>query len=128
MGGIAVKVDLPDSVVPNVESVTLAPHGLMLLLKHEPHLLPDISREDVKDRSKGSSLTKFLACIQATWFCLSIFVRIGQRLPVSLLELNTFAHAFCTVIVYALVRRIHSIALTRNNADAGLFEVVAQAT
>lgn len=91
-----------DPFIPSSQRSTLTAKGISLLLRHEPQLLPDISEEDVKDKSKGSSFTKFAACIQATWFCLSCVARISQRLPISLLEVNTFAHALCTVIVYTL--------------------------
>lgn len=104
MGGIAIDPTDSNPFIPHSKRTTLTPKGVSFLLKHEPQLLPDISEEEVKDRRKGSSFTKFVACIQATWFCLSCIARISQKLPISMLELNTFAHAFCTVIVYALVR------------------------
>ena len=102
MGGISIDPDNSEPFIPEVQRSTLTANGVSLLLKHEPHLLPDISEEEVKDKSKGSSLTKLVACIQATWFCLSCVARISQRLPVSMLEINTFAHAVCTLIVYIL--------------------------
>ena len=91
-----------DPFIPLSQRATLTANGILLLLEHEPQLLPDISEEEVKDKSKGSSLTKSAACIQASWFCLSCIARISQKLPLSLLELNTFAHALCTIIVYIL--------------------------
>ena len=103
MGGIAVDEGESGSFIPEFRPVTLMPNGVLLLLKHEPQLLPDISEAEVKDKSKGSSLTKTIACIQATWFCLSCIARLSQHLPLSMLELNTFAHALCTIIVYILV-------------------------
>lgn len=104
MGGIAIDPSDSNPFIPDSKRSTLTPNGVSLLLKHEPQLLPDISEEEVRDKSKGGSLTKSVACIQATWFCLSCIARISQKMPVSMLELNTFAHALCTVIVYILVR------------------------
>ena len=104
MGGIAIDPSGLNPFIPDSKRSTLTPNGVSLLLKHEPQLLPDISEEEVKDKSKGGSLTKSVACIQAIWFCLSCIARISQKLPISILELNTFAHALCTVIVYILVR------------------------
>jgi hypothetical protein len=103
MGGIAMDPSSSDSFVPLSQRATLTANGILLLLKHEPQLLPDISEEEVKDKSRGSSLTKSAACIQASWFCLSCIARISRKLSLSLLELNTFAHALCTVIVCTLV-------------------------
>lgn len=102
MGGIAMDPSGSDPFIPLSQRATLTANGILFFLEHEPQLLPDISEEEVKDKSKGSSLTKSVACIQASWFCLSCIARISQKLPLSLLELNTFAHALCTVVVYVL--------------------------
>lgn len=100
MGGIAIDVNGSEPFVPTRLPPKLTEEGINLLLRLEPDLLPDISVDEIKDKSKGDWLTKSLAWLQATWFCASCLVRLGQKLPMSLLELNTFAHAMCTVIVY----------------------------
>lgn len=102
MGGIVIKPSSPTPFIPSSASSTLTANGVSLLLKTSPHLLPDISASEIKDKSKASSLTKLLACLQASWFCLSVLTRFAQRLPVSMLELNAFAHALCTLAVYVL--------------------------
>ncbi|KAG4428083.1 hypothetical protein IFR05_016432 [Cadophora sp. M221] len=102
MGGIAIKPSSRKPFIPNSVQSTLTANGVSLLLKTTPHLIPDISVDEVKDKSKASSLTKLLACIQASWFCLSTITRFIQHLPVSMLELNAFAHALCTLAVYIL--------------------------
>ncbi|MBE3048490.1 hypothetical protein IMZ48_39510 [Candidatus Bathyarchaeota archaeon] len=38
--------------------------------------------------------------VSASWFCVQCVSRLGQRLPISLLELNTFGHALCTLLIY----------------------------
>lgn len=38
----------------------------------------------------------------ATWFCVQCISRLAQRLPISLLELNTFGHAVCTLLIYCM--------------------------
>ena len=38
----------------------------------------------------------------ASWFCAQCFTRCAQGLAISLLELNTFGHAVCTLIIYGL--------------------------
>ena len=38
----------------------------------------------------------------ATWFCIQCLTRFFQHLAISLLELNTFGHAVCTLFIYAL--------------------------
>lgn len=65
-------------------------------------VIPFLSMEEIWDKSKANSLAKAIVCIQAFWFCTQCIVRIAQGLPVSLLELNTFAHAICALLVYLL--------------------------
>jgi hypothetical protein len=102
MGGIAVDVNGSEPFLPSDIPPKLTEQGIYFLLKTRPDLLPNILEDEVKDKSKGNWFTKVLACIQAMWFCISCLVRVGQQLPSSLLELNTFAHAMCTIIVYLI--------------------------
>ena len=61
-----------------------------------------VTQQELEDKSEASGVAKTLVCIQASWFCLQCFARIGQRLPISLLELNTFGHSICALLVYCL--------------------------
>lgn len=63
-------------------------------------LLPFLSEEEIWDKSKANGLAKAIVCIQAVWFCTQCIARLGQGMPISLLELNTFAHAICALLVY----------------------------
>jgi hypothetical protein len=62
----------------------------------------DISKKYLQDKSKANGLAKTLVCLQASWFCVQCLVRVGQALPVTLLEINTFAHSVCALLVYIL--------------------------
>ena len=64
--------------------------------------MPFLSEEEIWDKSKVNGPAKAIVCIQALWFCAQCVGRLGQRLPVSLLELSTFAHAICALLVYVL--------------------------
>ena len=78
---------------------------LACLLSTDPDLrtvIPFLSMEEIWDKSKANSLAKAIVCVQAFWFCTQCIVRIAQGMPVSLLELNTFAHAICALLVYLL--------------------------
>ena len=61
-----------------------------------------ISKQDIEDKSKADGLAKTLVCVQALWFCVQCVSRIAQKLPITLLELNTFAHSLCALSVYIL--------------------------
>jgi hypothetical protein len=40
--------------------------------------------------------------LTATWFCAQCLARLGQRVGISLLELNTLGHALCALLIYCL--------------------------
>lgn len=74
-------------------------HGLLASNIYEKL---QISEKDILDKSKASGLAKALVCAQALWFCIQCLSRILQSLPITLLELNTFAHCLCALIIYLL--------------------------
>jgi hypothetical protein len=102
MGGFAIDTSThEDQFLPlSLECVVLNAKGIRFLMKKEPDLLPNISEEYIEDKSKANGLAKFLVCFQASWFCIQVVVRMAQSLPISLLELNTFAHSICTLLIY----------------------------
>ena len=51
----------------------------------------------------GSAILKVIQALTsttATWFCVQCLTRFAQGLAISLLELNTFGHAVCTLFIY----------------------------
>ena len=104
MGGFAMDSSLSqEQFLPGTRTrVALTPDGLHFLLEHEPNCLPDISEEQIQDKSKADGIKKILVCAQALWFCIQCISRLAQSLPVSLLELNTFGHSLCTLLIYLL--------------------------
>ncbi|KAG8424862.1 hypothetical protein J3458_001620 [Metarhizium acridum] len=82
--------------------VTLNQKAVLLVAKHFPSLLPDISEAAIADKSKANALAKAIACLQATWFVIQCLVRLTQNVPISLLELNTLTHALFALIIYGL--------------------------
>ncbi|PMD26347.1 hypothetical protein NA56DRAFT_543155, partial [Hyaloscypha hepaticicola] len=62
----------------------------------------DISRSYISDKSNASGLAKAMVCIQALWFCIQALSRVLRSLPITLLELNTFAHSLCALLIYIL--------------------------
>ncbi|EFX04265.1 hypothetical protein CMQ_1193 [Grosmannia clavigera kw1407] len=103
MGGFAFdNSHAPEKIpLPNKRArVTLTTTGILFLAKLEPDLIPDISEEQIRDKSKTNPLAKILTCLQALWFCAQVLSHLGQNLAVTLLELNTSAHALCALCVY----------------------------
>ena len=104
MGGFAFDTsDAEPNFLPNHRSrLCISVQGLSYIAEKAPELIPDIAEKHIKDKSKADSLAKFLVCLQALWFCVQCITRVSQREAISLLELNTFAHAFCALLIYAL--------------------------
>lgn len=82
--------------------MTITSLGVHFLMKHAPNLIPDVPKTSITDRSKASSLSKAILLAQVTWFCTNGAGRLGQGLPLSLLEVTTVAHGLCTLVTYAL--------------------------
>ncbi|KAL9609377.1 MAG: hypothetical protein Q9167_005846 [Letrouitia subvulpina] len=80
--------------------LTVTPRGMVLLAKCG--FLPNISKEDILDKSKADTLSKVLSVLQALWMLIQISGRLVARLPVTLLEVNTLAHVLCALIIYLL--------------------------
>ena len=104
MGGFAFDTsDAAPNFLPNHRCcLCISASGLMFIAKKAPELIPSISEKQIRDKSKADSLAKFIVCLQALWFCVQFITRVSQRKVISLLELNTFAHAFYALLIYAL--------------------------
>ena len=72
----------------------------MLIRKPYGLHLPQLTTEDLRDRSKSNTLAKLLACTQAGWLVVQCFARAGQHLAVSQLELATAGFVGCTLMTY----------------------------
>ena len=83
MGGIAFTIpgNLPESkrFLPQDTSETwfISDYGIDILLKQENYrnVIPDLSEEEIKSKSKANGLTKALVCIQALWFIAQCLTR-----------------------------------------------------
>jgi len=76
----------------------------VIFLRKSGHLkkLPNITRDELCDKSKSDPLLKLIAIIQIIWSIFQISARTLQRLPISLLELNVLALAACALVICLL--------------------------
>ena len=61
---------------------------------------PDITAEEVTDKSKGNWFTKSLALLQIGWYVLQLLGRVAQGLQTTPLELFTLGTVACTIVTY----------------------------
>ena len=79
MGGIAFEIpeNLPESkkfLPSNTSEIWFIRDDLIpLLLEHE--ILPNLSEEEIKSRSKANGIAKALVCVQALWFIAQCLTR-----------------------------------------------------
>ena len=109
MGGytLDISTDPQPRVWPEqADRLSLSPKSVLACLGSSDDelrsLVPFLSEGEIWDKSKANSLAKTIVCIQALWFCAQVIGRLIERLPISLLELNTVAHALCALLVYLL--------------------------
>ena len=105
MGGFAFDLGTHSvDLLPSDQSgrLTLTASGIQLLAAMNPDMLATISEAEIRDKSKASGLAKALVCVQAAWFCVQCVFRLICGLSISLLELNTFVHAVCALLIYLL--------------------------
>jgi hypothetical protein len=86
MGGFAfdTRGEKANFLPGNRRRITLTSEGILYLLENKPSLIPDISESTIKDKSKGSWITKLITCLQATWFCAQCFARWSQGILIPL--------------------------------------------
>ena len=76
---------------------TLSPEDIKSHLRKN-----DVTEKDIQDRSKGDTLSKGFAVLQAGWFVLQCIARHFQGLPITELEIVTLAFAILNFATYGL--------------------------
>ena len=109
MGGFAFYASYDDDTPKSLSEISTNPRctidipkfdAFIYIMEHFPHIITNITEEDILDRAASSSLSKALLIVQVAWFCMNCASRLLQHLPLSLLEVSTAAHAFCTLLTY----------------------------
>lgn len=77
----------------------------MLEMREKEYIksLPDISHDELSDKSKGNVFAKTIAISQVSWNTVQIVARVAKGLTVTQLELAVTAFSFCAVITYLLL-------------------------
>ena len=106
-------------------------HGLHItyLLKEGYLHLPDITSQEISDKSKANLLAKALVCLQTGWFVVQCFGRLAQSLPLTTLELVTISYVWCTWAIYAqwLKKPLDVATPTVLRTEASIAEILKRA-
>ena len=78
-------------------------HGIHIvyLVKEGYLALPEITEDEISDKSKANLLAKILVCLQTGWFVVQCCARAHQSLPLTTLELATISYVWCTWGIYS---------------------------
>lgn len=101
MGGFVIQArDLGPNY--GTGAFVLSESGIRFLAETMPELIPNIPESEILDKSKASTLTKLIVCLQALWFCIQCIARLSQGASISFLELNVLGHCLCAFATYAI--------------------------
>ena len=117
-------MDIPNEwrITPSDEQlrITPTPDLFLWILEHAPDCLSKYAEFAIKDKAKTDGFGKTLVLVQgeyksqrreskmffdrssAAWFTLHCIARLAQSRSISLLKLNTLAHAVCAFFIYAM--------------------------
>lgn len=86
------------TIVP--DSVPLTPEGFLKFVELDGGgELSYIKDSHCNERSKASMFQKSLVFIQVSWMAIQCFMRLGCKLPITLLEVHTLVHIFFALIL-----------------------------
>ena len=102
MGGFVFDTDDADypPYIPGSPRLILTAHGVAKLAEHSR--LPNVPETMIADKSRADFVAKLLATLQASWFLVQCVARWKEHMTMTLLELHTFAHAICALLMYLL--------------------------
>ncbi|KAG2117607.1 hypothetical protein DEU56DRAFT_865999 [Suillus clintonianus] len=81
---------------------TLTPDELLRFVREGSVDMPVITEADIDDKSKDDGLSKGVTILQLAWFVTQLAARYRQKLPITLIEIDTLSVAALTCIFYLL--------------------------
>jgi hypothetical protein len=100
MGGCVINMPPLEDGEKSNRQCTITAEGIRLL--SFVGRLPKIDQTHIQDKSKADWIAKSFVAIQAGWMVLQIIARLVEKMPVSLLEINTCGHVACAAAIYVL--------------------------
>jgi len=110
--GVQAHGDNPDGNIndkgPRVATAAnsrIMPPQMLLQLRKMDVLpsLPDITKQEIHDKSKTSFFVKAVTVLQVFWVCVQVIVRAVSGLAISQLELMAAAFAACSLVSYVFL-------------------------
>jgi hypothetical protein len=123
MGGVSVRLRHANRAgLLQEHEYSFTPSGVELLAM--AGALPEISKEDVEERSNADIIAKAIVICQVMWFALQVLSRLIAGLPVTPLETHTTVHVGCAILMYLFwLDKPYNIGRPFNVSDAISVEV-----
>src|SRR5437762_9204728 len=107
MGGLVIQTntqpptDEHESLVEKEKTVQhpIYMDDLLILLRSKIIQLPEISEQELEERSKSDNFARFITAVHVILFVAHSFCRLGSSLAVSQLELYTLAFVCCAGVI-----------------------------
>ncbi|KAE9375256.1 hypothetical protein N431DRAFT_463354 [Stipitochalara longipes BDJ] len=105
MGGFQIRIvdHAGDGTERLVEQFACEGQGLHELVERQCLTIPDITDDEIKDRSKADSLVYAIALWHIFWMLLQVIARWAKHLPLALIEVNALAFIVCGIFTYSLL-------------------------
>lgn len=81
------------------KELALRDEALRFVARNEPSVIPRLTVNAIMDKSTAGAFVKIITLFQALWFILQCLARMAAGLPLSLLELMTFAHCIVGLVI-----------------------------
>ncbi|KAJ6588143.1 hypothetical protein B0H19DRAFT_877322, partial [Mycena capillaripes] len=94
MGGFVSSAGYPVVKVEQLEDADLGPEFLKTI--------QNVDAEDIRDKSKGDTLSKGVALAQGIWFTTQWLARVHQHLVITELEVATLGFAVVNIFIWLL--------------------------
>jgi hypothetical protein len=76
---------------------------LHYLVEHRYTTLPEISMEEIWDKSKAGLFAKAIVFTQICWQVMQVIARSIQHLLITALELTTLSYVVCALAIYFML-------------------------
>lgn len=99
------------------------------LVRHAVIPVPDITQNEIRDKSKADGITRLVTCVQAGSLLLQVIGRAAEGLPITPLELSTLCIAGCSFTTLWFWRKKPLDVITPTNivTDRGVAEIMEKA-
>jgi hypothetical protein len=104
MGGLRFDFTYLDSIAERSQCLTV--QGCMELARIGTFF--HIDQDIIRRKREANALAKVVVCLEVLWMSIQCIARATSALPLTLMEIHTFAHVVCAIVIYGLWFQVRS--------------------